>query len=213
MYFIDAATPNVNDVFMSKIKVGLTGSGTELGLTAIKQFVTGKAVDYKAFMRADAAFITIVVTDSEETSSLTAQQFLQSVKSLLPVGKKYVHHSSIILPGDEACKTLNVNENKFAQKYHDVTVATGGILASICDKNYASQFKLIADTTVGKVAQQSLDCVIGDKDRDGQLDVLITDNVGATLHPDTYQVSGNKIVFTPALENIGDYRISYSCAN
>ncbi|MBC7457321.1 MAG: hypothetical protein H7235_03525 [Bdellovibrionaceae bacterium] len=34
-YFIDSSTPNVNQVFIEKIQVGTTGSGTELGLTAL----------------------------------------------------------------------------------------------------------------------------------------------------------------------------------
>ncbi len=200
--FIDSSTPNVNQVFMNKIQVGTQGSSTELGLTAISSFLTNKKADYQAFMRPDATFVTIVVTDSEETSSLTAVQFLENVKAQLPQGKKYINHSSIVLPGDSACRAINSAEDKYAFKYHDVTVATGGISASICDANYGSQFKLIADTTIGKVAQQILDCAASD--------VLVTGPSGEIISG--YGISGNKINFSPALENPGDYKISYTCA-
>ncbi len=201
-YFIDANTQNVNQVFMSKIQVGIRGSGTELGLTALNSFLTNKKADYQAFMRPDATFVSIMVTDSEETSSLTAEQFLVNASLQLPKGKKFISHSSIVLPGDAKCKEINANENKFAYKYHDVTVATGGVLASICDENYGSQFNLIADTTIGKVAQQTLECA--------PASVLVTGPQGEIVSG--YAISGTKLEFSPALENPGKYKVSYSCA-
>ena len=107
-------------------------------------------------------------------------------------------------------KKINQNENKYAQKYYDVTVATGGIAASICEENYASQFTMIADSTIGKVAQLSLECEPVDKNGDGQLDVLVTSPAGVILT--AYEIAGNKITFTPALENAGQYKIAYACA-
>ena len=201
-YFIDANTPNVNQVFTDKIQVGTFGSASELGLTAVSHFLTNKKEDYRSFMRPEATFVTIMVTDSEETSSLTAVQFLENAKAQLPQGKKYVSHSSIVLPGDSACKAINSVENKYAFKYHDVTVATGGILASICDENYGSQFQLIADTTVGKVAQQVLDCA--------PTSLVIVGPQGEISSG--FEISGSKVLFNPALENPGAYQISYSCA-
>lgn len=201
-YYIDSSTPNVNQVFMEKIQVGIRGSGTELGLTALDSFLTNKKADYQSFMRPDAKFVSIFVTDSEETSSLTAAQFLLDAAAQLPKGKKFISHSSIVLPGDSKCKEINANENKYAVKYHDVTVATGGILASICDENYGSQFSLIADTTIGKIAQQVLDCV--------PAAVLVTGPQGEIISG--YEVVGKKLVFSPALENPGKYKAAYSCA-
>ncbi len=211
-YYIDTNTPNVNELFMSKIQVGLRGSGTELGLTSVNSFLTKKSADYQSFMRADATFVVINVTDSEETSSLTAEQFLQNAKAQLPKDKKFVSHSSVVLPGDAACKLINKNENKYAQKYYDVTKATGGVAASICDENYGSQFQMIADSTIGKIAQLSLECAPVDKDGDSKLDVLITSSTGEILSPSSYEISDSKIVFTPALENVGQYTATYSCA-
>lgn len=201
-YFIDANTQNVNQVFMSKIQVGLSGAGTELGLTALNSFLTNKKADYQSFMRPDATFVTITVTDSEETSSLTAEQFLITAANQLPQGKKFISHSSIVLPGDTKCKEINKAENKFGTKYHDVTVATGGILASICDQNYGSQFDLIADTTIGKVAQQVLECA--------PAAVVVTGPQGEIVSG--YSISGSKLEFAPALAHPGQYKVSYSCA-
>lgn len=210
-YFIDSKTADVNALFIEGIQRGTRGSGTETGLYSITNFLTKskQAGSQEAqFLRADAILTTIVVTDSDQSqnanrtgtsnSYINPADFVAHVKSEIS-GKEYIHHSSIVLPGDNACKSQG---EMFGTSYYDVSQLTGGISASICANNYASQFDLMARSIIDRVSEKTLDCV-------PVSDVIVKDPSGS--HLSGFEVVGKVVKFTTALSTVGDYQIIYKC--
>lgn len=203
-YYVDKTTPFVNDIFIQKIQQGTSGSATEVGLSVILAFLEGKRADYQSFIRPDASFVSIVVSDEDESSSLTAASFVDRMdKQLAPQGKKGVVHSSIYIPGS-SCPSGATQ----GRTYNEASVLTGGIVASICDNHYGNQFKFFADSIIGQVNQKTLSCAPADNDKDGKPDVVV---IGPDGFVTQFTLSGNAIKFNPILEKAGQYQIRYSC--
>ncbi len=245
-FFIEANTPNANSLFISRIQTGTNGSGTETGLTSISNFLVKAATagsNESSFLRPNAIFTTIVVTDSDQSQSGTRaatttsgtvlnvsskstittsgsrtsesgtlgnavvpSEFVAEVRAALPE-KEYIHHSSIALPGDVACKSQS---EMYGTTYFDVTNLTGGINASLCDVDYADQFELMAQSIINRVSEKTLDCAPADVNQDGHADVKIKDPSGGIISQ--YSISGNKVIFPSELDIIGAYQILYKCA-
>ena len=69
----------------------------------------------------------------------------------------------------------------------------------------------MAETIVGAISQQHLDCEPVDGNKDGKPDIQVQ-KVGGDLI-EAYTLSGKQIVFDKALDEVGEYKINYSCAN
>lgn len=228
-YYLDAQTANVNSIFINKIQMGINGSADEVGLKVTQSFLKNKKADYKSFIRSDAALSVIIVSDEDESRlskektvtltgpannpkvagiikeattaiGISSQEFLTSIQTLIPSNKKFNVHSSILIPGDTDCK--NKGGAVYGQNYYDVSKATNGVVASICDTHYGNQFKMIASSIIGTVGQVNLDCAPS-----GSISVVRDDG----LQINQFTVSGSQVIFSPALETVGKYKVLYSC--
>lgn len=217
--FIDRTTPQALELLQYTVKTGTSGSGDEKGLSAIKMF-TDKALAVKStlsneniFLRPDAVFATIVITDSDEAEYAggyqSANAFLADFRAKLP-NKTYIHHSSIVLPNDQLCRDSGEG---YGVTYFDLSKATGGISASLCSPDYVDQLKNFATTIYNKISEQTLPCPPIDINNDGNLDIDISyiSSTGATGKITSYTVTNNKVSFMSQLTIVGDYNISYYC--
>lgn len=206
-YFIDKNTMNMNQIFIDTINTGTGGSGVETGLYSIRNFLnrtTNASSNEAKFMRADALFTTIVVSDSDQAqyskNSVDAASFLSEVKAAIN-GRAYVNHASVALPGDTVCKSQS---EVYGSSYYALSLLTGGINASICDANYADQFQMIAQKTIEKVSEKTLDCAANKIQ-----DVFVRGPSGNILS--AYQLNGNILKFISGLSEVGSYQIKYTC--
>ncbi len=224
--YITPATLDGLALFQAAVKTGTTGSGHEKGLTAIQLFINRALAlpetaldgsitttnEYK-FLRSDAIFSTIVVTDSDEAkypeSYQTAQSFLTDFSAKLPT-KTYIHHSSIVLPGDDVCVATGEH---YGVTYFDLSKATGGISVSLCDITYANQLKNFATLIINKINEQTLACAPVDINKDGKVDIDIsyTSATGATGKIIDYTIADKTVKFIAPLTIVGNYVITYSC--
>lgn len=220
LYFIDPMTVDGQQLLVNTLYTGTGGSGSEVGLRVIDNFL-GKALstlnnlNERAFLRPDAVFASIVVTDSDEAQYVSgfkdALTFLNAVKLKIP-NKSYIHHSSILLPTDsDVCKASGEH---VGSTYFNVSKETGGISASLCSANYGAQLKDFAVTIVNKISEKTLLCAPIDSDGDGKVNIKITYKESIAAAPveiTAYNLLNNIVSFTTPLNLVGDYSIKYSC--
>lgn len=213
--YIEPTTTNGLSLLQTNVKVGISGSGIEKGLTAIDMFVDKAQMvstnEYK-FLRPEAVFSSIVITDSDEAANAgfqTADSFLTQFKTKL-LNKIYIHHSSIVLPNDSACIA---NGEAYGVTYFDLSKATGGISASVCSTDYVNQFKNFAATIVNKISEQTLACSPIDINNDGKVDIDISylSSGGTTEKITEFTLTDKKVSFTAPLAIVGEYTILYNC--
>lgn len=204
-YYLTPNTPNANSIFMDKINVGTSGSGQEKAFDSIRNFTKNKKEDYQQFIRPNASLVTIIVSDSDQSSSYTPESFVSDIHTHLGQ-KNYTNYSSIVLPGDTTCR--NIGEN-YGPKYYKASQLTGGFSVSICEENYAQQFAMIANSITQSIDQKTLNCAPADANADGYPDVTVTGPNGHLIT--SFTVAGNKVKFTPSLNIAGSYTIDYFC--
>ncbi len=212
-YFVDKNTLNGNTLFIDTINTGTAGSGQESGLNSIINFVNKSktlGTIENSFLRPDAAFSTIIVTDSDQlTNSSTfssAEVFLNQLHNQLP-GKSYINHSSIVMPGDNNCRSQG---ETYGTTYFNLSELTGGVSASICSADYADQFNLIAEVLLTKVSEKTLECAPIDADFNGQLDIEIRNSAGTLLTGYTI-INGMTLKFDVPLQIVDTYTAKYKC--
>jgi hypothetical protein len=212
-YFLDKNTVNGGILFTDTINTGTSGSSSESGMDSIMNFINRSKVagsNENTFLRSDAVFSTIVITDSDQLrnsqSFNSAQVFLDAFRKQIP-GKGYINHSSIVMPGDSSCVSQG---ETFGYSYYDLSELTGGVSASICSDDYASHFNLIAEILLTKVSEKTLDCVPVDSDLNGEPDVEIRNSAG-TLISGYRIINDVTIKFDKPLQVVDTYTVSYQC--
>lgn len=246
-YFLDSSMDlaTAQSYLSQTIQRPEIGNGAETGLTTIKQLVQrskgtlGALSNYpqfasneatantnaKAFLRADAALIAIVISDEDETphpsdanaasaSITTPQGLIDGIKSLYP--DKYLELSGIIIaPGDSVCLKEQQADNaysRFGSSYMTVAQITGGKIGNICADDYGAQLSQLGSqlAAIGKRIF-ALNSFAADKDGDGKADVVIKD-LNGNLIATKYIVNGDKIEFETAIEAGKQYNVEYYCA-
>lgn len=209
-FMIDSKTPNGLDLFKKTINTGIDGSPTETGFFSIAHFIQNSykgGTPESQFLRADADFHTIVVSDSDQAQipenyykpSLLIQEVQTRIKA-----NKYVNHS-FVDNNTGSCESEMVGSS-----YIELSKLTKGTVSSICIPNYASNFKLVADNIKNEKIIKVLDCIPRDTDGDGVPDIKV---LGPSNHAVLgFSLSGNQITFTQPLVEQGKYKIQYQCA-
>ena len=216
--YIEPTTTDGLALLQETVHTGTDGDGDERGLTAINMFIdlalNSTTEEYK-FLRTDAVFASIVVTDADENKDgngfVDANSFLTEFYKKLSTNKTYIHHSSIILPNDsDTCKATG---ETVGASYFELSKITGGMSASLCDGTYVNQLKNFATSIINKIYEQNLPCVPVDINNDGKIDIDISYSTssGTTGKVTDYMVIDKKIKFTVPLMILGSYTITYSC--
>jgi hypothetical protein len=174
-------TPANWEKFLYNAAVGVFGSGNEQGLWAAEIALspqmlkeTGTACDEKAecsffeyctdgtcggynkgFLREDASLEVIFVSDEEDASPQSWDYyltFLRSLKGLTHPEKVHVH-AIVGPPGD----CISANGNAVAgHRYRKLAEATGGVVYSICELDFAKGLEGIGEVAFGAQMQYFL---------------------------------------------------------
>ncbi|MGE3756794.1 MAG: hypothetical protein AB7H97_03510 [Pseudobdellovibrionaceae bacterium] len=169
-------TPDLNNVFITNILQGTSGSGDERAFQSFKA-----ALEYSEnsdFRREDAFLAIIIVSDEDDFSADTGSFLLDNYNDprLLPVDT-YVQFlqdftqsgrtateprnfsvSTISIP-DSACHTQltdNWPGRKIGVRYHEIVEKTGGEETSLCS-NFGESLELISDSIVALTSVFYLD--------------------------------------------------------
>lgn len=204
--------------FASTIQMETDGSGSEQGVAmthrAIERALNGSGTinaRNKALIRTDAALAVLVVTDSDETASQTADrnrpEFVYNYIRTSYPDKPFSYNSIIVPLADTACKGINGNE-QFGYAYDAFSRLTGGIVGTVCAADYGSQLMDIGKATQDLVRSVTLNCAPVDTNMDGRPDIDITTANGTAAPP--YTVTGMRVNFESPLP-VGRTTLRYRC--
>lgn len=198
-------------------KVGTGGSLKEEGISAVMGLLRRALSDStqvkdlraRAFLRDDAHFAVVVISDSDQPSrGLRGSELLNFIRGTWP-HKRFVWNSIIAIEGDKKCG----GEKKGVQ-YASLSEATGGIIGSVCAESYASQLEDIGERVLALVTQITLECEPADVDQDGTLLKIsrIDPKDPSQLIPYTggYKVVDRQVSFDQFLD-MGRYKLTYQC--
>jgi hypothetical protein len=204
------------EILGATIQRSETGHDQEQGIyatyRAIERSLDPKDKTNAGFIRPDAAFSAVVISDEDESAggakNLPAN-LVKFVQTKFNGQKKFVFHSIITKPGDKKCASTNgmAYGNAYAKLSNLTGAGTvgGAIIGSVCEVDYASQLNGIGQSIQDMKKFLDLQCApVGDP----KSSVQITLN-GQPFH-ERYEIQGLKITFDKALPS-GSYKLDYDC--
>lgn len=145
-------TPQTKDpigTFWDNVIVGTGGSSNEKGLEAAYQAFSKKRMDEcnKGFLRKDASLSLIWISDEGDQSENPVYFYTDFFRDL----KKppfSVQGSAVVGSEKESC-TSEFGDAQKAPRYHQIVEELRGVIASICDSNWAETLSLLGYTNFG----------------------------------------------------------------
>jgi hypothetical protein len=140
---LSKSTPNLQQIFVSNVSQGTSGSDLTRGLLAMQTALSPGLLSTKnaGFFRDSAMLAVVFMTDEDDESVNSTQSyidFLDKLKPPFPYGARGWVANSIVVPSlDDQCKTYNSTStgNLYASpgmRYMDLSSASGGSVESIC---------------------------------------------------------------------------------
>lgn len=212
--------------FAETIQRNERGDGNEQAIAAtyraIERSLGARASgsDYQAnFIRDDAALAVIAVTDADETPPTLGNEvpiprlrnqplnLLNLIQSTWNGAKNFSFHSIIVKEGDRECLAKDGNE-KFGVTYATLSRLTHGIIGSVCESDYGSQLRIIANKVQDQVKTIHLDCVPAKGLRELQPNITF-ENSNSSLYP-SYRLEDSDLIFVDNLPE-GLTTVNYFC--
>ena len=152
-HIITDATPQAGDVFAENVNVGLEGKGDEQGFRAAVLALSEPLIstDNETFLREHAHLFIIFVSDEDDRSFGEVPYFLRRFEQIKGIGNDGMVKVAAIV-GDvpevpEKCRTeKNVEPG---ERYAELAEATGGIVLSICDDDFATNLDQLGFSAAG----------------------------------------------------------------
>lgn len=146
--------PDFIDQLTKSFLVGTMGTAMEEMFSPVIAALTPPLSDNenKGFLRLDAALAVVILTDAEDQSELSAEDFVAKLEAIKGKGNFNVH--GIIVPTvDTNCNRDGSGSNPL--KIERAIELTGGMTHNICDANYAAILEKI-----GTVAEATMERTI-----------------------------------------------------
>lgn len=213
---------SVKKAFAETIQRKEQGNSNEQGIAATYVALERSQSDLAQFpqdasnhdlIRPDAALAVIVVTDSDETPSGNPtfrnqpEGLLSFIKKTWNERKMFSFHSIIVNDGDQACLAKGGNE-KYGLSYAELSRKTGGVIGDVCKEKYGDQLTVIGQKVQQLVKTIHLDCPPIDINKDGIIDLLITNSNGSAIP--SVSVEASDLIFAEALP-LGKTSVEYKC--
>lgn len=183
---LDPTYPSLETEFQSQILVGTSGSAMEPGLQMAYEATStgGDADPLGSFMRPDATFSVVFISDEDDRSSASVSSFyvpwFQSLKS---------NPSKVILNAvaDDPYGTDSCGDPAF--RYDEAVTATSGIFTSICSTDWAVDLEDLANGSI----TSNLDFHLSELAIESTIEVYVN---GAPVYTGwTYDPVENAVVF------------------
>lgn len=143
------ATPNVQQLFASKVNVGVNGSGYEQPFAAMVAAVTepNRSGPNAGFLRPQAPLAVVIVSDAEEQSSSTPGSYLATLKAAKG-GRDDLVNVSVVGPFSAQTGCF-LDGPVDTGRYSAVVDATNGVKADICTTDWATDLRAISRSVFG----------------------------------------------------------------
>jgi hypothetical protein len=145
---ITPATDAPDEVFAENVAVGITGSGWEMGFEAARQAFLEPVYteDNDAFLRDDASFSLVFLSDEEDSSPYAVDDYLRFFTDLKGESAYRDHRifnvSAVVgatepeFEGDPACSSEH-GDASYGSRYIKAVERTEGVLESICAEDFS----------------------------------------------------------------------------
>lgn len=145
--YLTPSSPDVVNAFTQQIDLGSGGSPTETAFRSTEAALTAPLVDgYNVgFLREDAALATIVISDEDDSSTMSWSNFVSWYEGL--------KSDSDMTTFNAICEGIFFSCNKYAS----AADATGGITGDIASSDYASILESISYTSAGMTVSFDLE--------------------------------------------------------
>lgn len=146
--FLNQDTEGPSEIFAEMVAQGISGSGLEMGLEAARLAVTEPLLSGAnvGFVRAEANFSILVVSDEEDSSPDPVSQYLRDFADLKGEAAYRDHTlmnvSAVVgdapppFEGDPSCSSSSGLAD-YGHRYVDAVSQTAGLLDSICDEDFS----------------------------------------------------------------------------
>ncbi len=193
-------TPNLERIFRQNANVGTHGSATECGLEAAKLALSpplSTTGANKGFLRKDASLSIITISDEPDQSTQPVQFYINFFRNIKGIRNPGMFRYNVVIGYDPVTKKNQCPANGQAQatsngRYVAVANATNGVIASICNNNWASTLSKIGAVTFGLRKQFFLSRPADPKS------IVIKVNGKVVSSGWTYSATDNSIVFKKA---------------
>lgn len=215
-FVLDSKTPSdeAQKIIGATLQRPEIGSSSEQGINAtyraVERSLRPESPNASLF-RADAAFVTVLISDEDETGTgpkNQAKNLLSLIQNNWQSQKNFVFHSIIVKPGDTAC--LAKQQTVYGKKYAELSRLTGqgsvggSILGSVCESDYAAQLSGIGKSIQQLQQTMTLDCE--------PLNNQIQIDYNGQPYSEKFEKNALKLIFEKNLEP-GAYRLRYVCAS
>ncbi|MFM7204114.1 MAG: hypothetical protein ACKO6N_25310 [Myxococcota bacterium] len=145
-YFITPETLNAEEVFYTTIteKVGIRGSGLEMGLEAARLALSEPLVSSlnQGFYRPEAALSMVIFSDEDDLSPLSVDEYLNLFAGLKGTAayrdKSLMNLSAVVGDVPYGCETADGEGGAVAgTRYIDAAIKSEGVYSSICSGDFA----------------------------------------------------------------------------
>ncbi len=140
--WISAEDGNGEELFQELVQVGVCGGGYEMGLETAFRALTPPLSEgaNSGFLRDDAYLSIIFVSDEEDSSPLTTNEYINVFRDIKGGEDRDMVNASALVVVDEAdCSREQLDagarENK---RYVDVANQTNGVVGSICSGDFGT---------------------------------------------------------------------------
>ena len=144
-------TPDLEAEFTSQAIAGTYGSSMEKGLhyAELATMSGGDAAPGSTFLRVDAKFIIIFVSDEKDWSSKTDLEYVTHFKSLKVTDSMAVTHAVV---GDEpsgcSSSTTSWARADYGEGYIEVSDLMGGEFVSLCAEDWGAELEGLAHDSI-----------------------------------------------------------------
>lgn len=134
--WITPATTGGDELFQELVSVGTCGNGYEMGLETAYLALTGAATE--GFLREDAYLSVIFVSDEEDSSPMTTDDYINAYRDVKGQRERDVFNaSSLVVTSLEECSARQISSGANpGTRYLDVAEQTEGVIGSICQDDF-----------------------------------------------------------------------------
>jgi hypothetical protein len=177
--YLTSATEEPNEIFQEMVAQGISGSGWEMGLEAVRLATSAPLMTFgddgapvpdggapnDGFLRSDANFSILIVSDEEDSSPLPVSDYLRAFADLKGE-QAYRDHSLMNVSavigdrapefdGQPSCSSAN-GEADWGKRYLAAVEQTEGLVDSICDDDFSPIVNELGLTLSGLQAEFAL---------------------------------------------------------
>ena len=142
---IDRSMPNAGELLIQRLVPGTDGGGTERHFDAILAALTEplRSGGNAGFFRANAGLAVVVLTDADDQSQVSPDDFVASLKNIKAATGGAVTIQGLIVPSTTPEQECSRNGEEKPAKIEMAIKALGGEAFSLCAKQYADNIRSI----------------------------------------------------------------------